>query len=401
MLSATKDKTITKAVRRNEVLLVCPHCGKEQTEPGLAISTFCRSCGEHYQIENGVALPPFRADDPGPRFRSTVTEGDAPSSTGFDDVDPRDSQTTPEPVAPSVKRSFFGFGWFLQNTDDESTSNEPEKKPIRCFECGHIHEVSIAASSTQCARCSLYISLSDQDIRSQYSRNVRTRGNVNIHRKGSVIGCEIACHDLTVLGKLSGSVDCSGNATFKNSGKVLGSMHCKHIVVDRKCELDFPQGIIAESADIYGVVRGDILCSGTIHIFKTGSVFGDATARAVVVKDGGVLTGQMRIQHDVDISLPKKGTVRPEQPEVMAKKTTASVTGKSDRESDKQAEKTGTKQDRSKEKSESTHRKKESPGNASKTENYKGEKKPDSSEENRSNEDNEDNEDGKSFKLLP
>lgn len=174
----------------------------------------------------------------------------------------------------------------------------------------------MAASSTQCARCSQYISLSDVDIRSHHSRNIQTRGNVVIHRRGSVIGCEIACHDLTVLGKISGSVDCSGNATFKNSGKVLGSMHCKHIVVDKKCELDFPQGIIAESADIHGVVRGDILCSGTIQIFKTGSVLGDATARAVVVKDGGVLTGQMRIQHGTDISLPEKGSVRPQQPEV-------------------------------------------------------------------------------------
>ena len=294
----------------------------------MAISTFCRSCGEHYQIESGVALPPFGADDPRPRFRSTVVEGGESSSVDFDETDPRDSQESSDPVTPTAKRSFFGLGRSIQNVADDSVDTEPEKKPIRCFECGHIHEVSVAASSTQCARCSLYISLSDEDIRGQYSRNIRTRGNVIIHRKGSAIGCELACHDLTVLGMISGSVDCSGNATFKNSGKVLGSMHCKHIIVDRRCELNFPQGIIAESADIYGVVRGDILCSGTIHIFKTGSVLGDATARAVVVKDGGVLTGQMRIQHDVDISLPKKGAVRPEQPEMPAKKEPSHVTGK-------------------------------------------------------------------------
>lgn len=257
-------------------------------------------------------MPPSGAGDPGPRFRSTITEGEEPQNQGFDDQDL--DKAEPEPSAPAFglppKRSFFGLGRFRQQSNTGDTSVEVEKKPIRCFECGHIHEVSVAATSTQCARCSLYISLTDLDIREQYSRNIRTRGDVTIHRKGSVIGCEIACHNLTVLGKISGSVDCSGNAVFKNSGKILGSMHCKHIIVDRKCELDFPQGIIAESADIYGTVRGNILCSGTVHIFKTGSVLGDATAKAVVMKDGGVLTGQMNIQHDVDISLPDKGAPR-------------------------------------------------------------------------------------------
>lgn len=266
-------------------------------------------------------MPPFGANDPGPRFRSTASEAAEYQDVGFDEPDVSDKSLTKkdEPV-PAPKRSFFGLGRLLQSNSNETTSIEPEKKPVRCFECGHIHEVSVAATSTQCARCSLYISLSDQDIRGQYSRNIRTRGDVTIHKKGSVIGCEIACHNLTVLGEISGSVDCSGNATFKSSGKVLGSMHCKHIVIEKKCELDFPQGIIAESADIYGVVRGDILCAGTIHIFKTGSVLGDASARAIVMKDGAVLTGQMNIQHDVDISLPGKGDARPRHADVVRKK---------------------------------------------------------------------------------
>ncbi len=179
-------------------------------------------------------------------------------------------------------------------------------RPIRCFRCNHHQMVSLAASSTQCGRCSVYISLSDYDIKSSQSQTIRTRGNVTIHRRGSLVGCDVACHDLTVLGKISGSVDCSGNATFKNSGKVLGSMHCKHLHVDKKCELTFPQGVVAESADIQGIVNGGITCSGTIKILKTGAVNGDATAKAIVLKDGGILSGQMSIQHDVDIELPIK-----------------------------------------------------------------------------------------------
>ena len=66
------------------------------------------------------------------------------------------------------------------------------------------------------------------------------------------------------------------------------------------------QGLIAESADIYGQLDGNILCSGTIRIFKSGSVLGDATARSIVLKDGGILTGQMTIQPDVETPLPPK-----------------------------------------------------------------------------------------------
>lgn len=256
-----------------------------------------------------MVLPPFGANDPGPKFRSTATEGEAYEDVGFDEPDTKQKTPDKKPKA-APKRSFFGLARLLSSNTEDSTPIEPEKKPVRCFDCGHVHEVSVAASSTQCARCSLYISLSNEDIREHYSRNIRTRGDVIIHKKGSVIGCEIACHNLTVSGGISGSVDCSGNASFKNSGKVLGSMHCKHIVIERKCEVDFPQGIIAGSADIYGVVRGDILCSGTIRIYKTGSVLGDATAKAIVMKDGGVLTGQMNIQHDINIDLPKKGSSR-------------------------------------------------------------------------------------------
>ncbi len=182
----------------------------------------------------------------------------------------------------------------------------PHSRPIRCFKCNHQQMVSLSASSSQCGRCSVYISLSDYDIKTQQSQTIRTRGNVTIHRRGSLIGCDIACHDLTVLGKISGSVDCSGNATFKNSGKVMGSMHCKHLQVEKKCELTFPQGVVAESADIHGIVNGDITCSGTVRIFRTGAVNGDATAKAIVLKDGGILSGQMSIQHNVDIELPLK-----------------------------------------------------------------------------------------------
>ncbi len=194
------------------------------------------------------------------------------------------------------------------NLEKKASDSTPEQRPVRCFDCGHLQHVSHAARSTICSRCSVYISLEDYDITSGWSQNVHTRGDITIDKKGSMVGCDIACHHLTVIGKLSASVDCSGNASFrgKEDSRVLGSMHCRHLRVDKKCKLSLPQGLVAESADIYGQLDGNILCSGTVRIFKSGTVLGDATARSIVLKDGGILTGQMNIQSEVEIPLPPK-----------------------------------------------------------------------------------------------
>ncbi|MCB1229591.1 MAG: polymer-forming cytoskeletal protein [Verrucomicrobiae bacterium] len=177
---------------------------------------------------------------------------------------------------------------------------------VRCFECNHQQPVSVAASSTQCARCSVYISLVDHDIASSWSQNIRTRGNVHIRKRGSVTGCDVACHNLEVDGRLSATVDCSGEATFRSSSRIMGHMHCRQLVVEKKCEVIFPQGVWAESVEIHGTVVGNINCAGTIRIYKHGKVEGDATARAVDLKDGGELSGRMSIQSDLDITPPEK-----------------------------------------------------------------------------------------------
>ncbi|MCB1237956.1 MAG: polymer-forming cytoskeletal protein, partial [Verrucomicrobiae bacterium] len=410
--------------KRKEVVLSCPFCGAEQSEPSLVISSFCRKCGRHFRIENGKAIAPpgvvasgismvvrdLEADDafddddeplpePAPpsapaskndswldqaRRKNTAALRDSlmpaaepgknaaapdePTETDeeeideepvaeadveedeedrADDPDPAQLGSAAEPVerlgqgsigallgagAPHAEENgddgpdtLFSGRETDADAEDESTAltsadairipkmppgfvppdqrkkgSEPEKRGVRCFACNHKQLVSVSAKSTQCGRCSVYISLIDHDITTPWSQNIRTRGDVTIHRKGSVTGCDIACHDLVVAGNISASVDCSGNATFRTSGKVMGNMHCKTLIVEKKCEMNFPQGVVAENAEVYGTLVGNIICSGAIRIYKSGSVIGDATAKAVVLKDGGILTGRMSIRPDID-----------------------------------------------------------------------------------------------------
>ena len=245
--------------------------------------------------------------------------------TGAGNKAPEKSTPKPAPVSPLLpkeeSKGHLLSGWLKRDTPKRSKifttpkgdvikkanqPHEPEKRLVRCFDCNHRQWVPISAESTQCGRCSVYISMGDLVIKNPSSQNIRTRGDVTVEKRGSLIGCDIACHNLTVMGQISGSVDCSGVAHFKHSSKVMGSMHCKHLIIEKRCEIFFPQGVMAEEVDVYGTLIGNVLCSGVIRIYPTASVIGDATAKSIVMKDGGVLTGMMSIRQNLDITLPTK-----------------------------------------------------------------------------------------------
>lgn len=295
------------------------------------MSTFCRSCGEHFTIKDGEVVQPDASSISGIASMLEPTEGGkmvrvpgvrkpvqpAPK--------PEKKPTISHMLAAKLKHWAAPLrnrlrGLSEHSTNSESATNDGERpkfakqtattdqRPVRCFDCGHLQHVSPAARSTICSRCSVYISLEDYHITTRWSQNVHTRGDISIDKNGAMVGCDITCHHLTVFGKLSASVDCSGDANFrgKTDSRVLGNMYCRHLRVDKKCKLHLPQGLIAESVDVYGQLDGNILCSGTVRIFKSGTVLGDATARSIILKDGAILTGQMDIQPEVEIPLPPK-----------------------------------------------------------------------------------------------
>ena len=46
-----------KLHRGKKIELSCPHCGNRQFEPSRVISSFCKSCGEHFRVRKGIAIP--------------------------------------------------------------------------------------------------------------------------------------------------------------------------------------------------------------------------------------------------------------------------------------------------------------------------------------------------------
>jgi len=414
-----------KRQSKSRIDLACPACGFVQSEPAAVVSTFCRSCGEHYRVRRGKVVvrpgikpsgivrtlattPPRRgsgtfvpplgddaplaaeeswllsAEDGGgfprplqPRqdddaevgisagaffgFASPEEPGPLPTKGARGDVGVKGSQPLDDPDAPgdpgdsddSDDSDLSGVG--VGGADSEALPGEgafplgeravrrdelssgsvaaliesqrlPKAPPAarmpadylpeeerrsgpslgdfeaRCFRCFHVQYVSRYAKSTQCERCSTYISLADYEIRARRSHTLRTRGNIVIRRRGGLKDCEIACHHLTVNGLIDARVDCSGDAVFRKSGRVRGHLHCRKLIVEKGAEIEFPDGAKAERAEIHGRLVGDLTCSEIARVHRSGSVSGRLVAASVEIKDGGRVDGETRVDPETSIA---------------------------------------------------------------------------------------------------
>lgn len=352
----------------------------------MVISSFCRSCGEHFRVKKGVAIanpglrvsgiseviPRQRKESPG-KFASIDLDDNPVSDTDsnawlvnaedresgarslhrpeeakteemigisagafFGLVDGVDVTEGPDDGEPSLGRQAQGREALahgsmaaLIGSQRPAIPSDPDKMPpnyvppdqrrkreepvpetkVRCFRCYHVQGVSLFAKSTQCERCSAYISLADYEIKTVKSHTLRTRGDVTIARKGGLINdSEIACHHLSVGGSIDARVDCTGEAVFRHSGVVRGNLFCARLVVEKGCEVRFPDGVMTERAEINGHLIGNITCSGKLRIGKSGVVDGDARAVEIDLKEGGRISGRSDVDPDTSTELPlRKG----------------------------------------------------------------------------------------------
>ncbi len=115
-------------------------------EYAAAKSTMCRQCGAHFV----PSAPKLEV-----RLR------------------PKDEQPL-DLADPSLFRKLEGF-W-----------NKHHSSVIECFDCKATQEISSAATSTICPKCSKHIDLRDYKITTSFSRSIRTHGHVHLTAKGDL-----------------------------------------------------------------------------------------------------------------------------------------------------------------------------------------------------------------------
>ncbi len=241
-----------------------------------------------YQVEPFYGTEEYVAPVEEPEFAPSPADAFV-EALEFESAEPEDLELVEVPG--------IGVEWHPAHAGGpvgSASRQEPGDRVVRCLDCSTDLRVSREATSTLCRRCGCYVNLEDFDIRGHRRENIRTRGKVVIHRRASLSANELACDSLKVYGKISGKIECSGDAMFRSSGKVVGAVRCRHIYIHKLSNIKFIPGIRAETAEIHGHVEGDIICEGTIQISKTGAVYGDCIAPAVKLEDGASLSGQMR-----------------------------------------------------------------------------------------------------------
>jgi cytoskeletal protein CcmA (bactofilin family)/DNA-directed RNA polymerase subunit RPC12/RpoP len=230
----------------------CPHCGFKQMEYVAAKSTICRQCGRSFSPS---------APKPGLKLK--------------------DESSAPEEL--SLHRKF------------EAIWSRQRNRLVSCFECKRKHEVSDAATSTNCPGCSAHIDLRDYKITTSFSRTIRTRGDVHLTSKGDLSSTSVICTSAIIEGKVRGNLECEDSMTIDLVGKIPGRIGAQHLIVERKSDIQCFRRVRVTNIDIKGRMSGEIVATGSVTIHKTGTLEGNVTAKSLAIEKGGMFSGQLVI----------------------------------------------------------------------------------------------------------
>lgn len=177
---------------------------------------------------------------------------------------------------------------------EEDRVQVPTREVI-CYECGQSSQVPSAALSANCIHCHAHLNMADVQLRPGSRRlTVRTLGDVQVQAGTKLSNLSIVCRHMEVNGPVSGSFRCTGTLSFNASTRVEGSISAGKLVVDKGVEVELAVGAAAESAEIYGSLKGRLQCKGLLHIYRSGAYAGVCKAADVQLDPGGRFDDQSR-----------------------------------------------------------------------------------------------------------
>ena len=224
-------------------------------EYAAAKSTMCRQCGSHFAPA-------------APKHEIRLRAKEEPVESLAD---------------PSLRQRIEGL-W-----------NKHHNSEIECFECKAKQEVSSAASSTFCPKCSTHIDLRNYKITTSFSRSIKTQGEVHVTAKGDLSSTNVTCRSALIEGKMRGNMTCVGTATINFVGKIPGRLTAENVLIERKSDVHFFRRIRVKSIEIRGRMTGEIVAEGTVIIHRSALLDGNVTAKSISVEKGGIFSGQLII----------------------------------------------------------------------------------------------------------
>ena len=282
-------RTPTKAVS-------CPKCGASQQESPGVISTFCRSCGHHFELGD-KPLAPAKSKQVGWKEKL------APLATRLEPLGRRALRVAEpwllryEPQIEKVRE--FYHRW-----------RPPEFKRVRCHECARIHEVPRLAASTSCPNCNAHIDLYDVIVEKRVSRVVRTRGNLVIKKFGYLNNQITICGQADIGGGAAGKIFCDGETKIRTSGRLNCEIGSRRVRIEKGADVIVAHPIRVRDMVVHGKVTARIYCNGTLRILKRGFLRGEVYARSIMVDKGGLLQAELNISRFDEANPELLGTLQ-------------------------------------------------------------------------------------------
>lgn len=222
-------------LKPGQVLVACPYCGHGQPEWQSAFSTHCRKCGRHYRVQEVLH---------------------------------------PAPNVPA--------------------RSAPQRR-VACFECGAELVIPASATSTMCKRCSAYVDLHDYSINTAVSKNFKTKGHFAVEAKGYVFNTETVAAHVEIRGRFHGKLIAERSLTIYTGAELKGSVSAARLIIPAENRFWWPTTLIMGSAEIAGEVTATLEAAGAVILKSTARWFGNLAARNLLVEEGAVIEGRLRV----------------------------------------------------------------------------------------------------------
>lgn len=261
----------------------------------MVVSTYCRRCRLHVEIDDGKVKAAGAPSEPAlgpPADQRPEPPPPPPAPPPIRTRKPDDELPIPTPQRkrPQAKRKrplpLKRLRQFLLP--------KPKRRYVLCDSCWSESEAPLGANATNCPSCGAYLALHDFDILEPFHEAITTRGNVTIHRRGKISGTTIRCHDLIVRGRLEADAVCTGTLVIRRSGLVRGKIRCARLNIPGRSKVEFIHPVDTAIAVVNGDVTGSIRATRTVTLLKRSRLRGNVTATKLVLKQGACHTGALR-----------------------------------------------------------------------------------------------------------
>ncbi|MFT4638399.1 MAG: hypothetical protein ACI8T1_001719 [Verrucomicrobiales bacterium] len=271
----------------------------------MSLSTFCRSCGKHFKIDKSRSVVSQTHKDL-EKISRDVSGDPPPTPAEAAQPDQASGKVTSSipmvqvselPYRPSANETqSFRMARAVRSNSSGSFANRHKPRPVACFHCDGVIEVSYAAKSAECPVCNEAINLNDYEINKPLYEDIFTRGNVTINKLGSLECESLVCHNLKAYGEINTLVHATGDVMIRTRATLPNGLRCKKLLVGRDAHVEVGGDVYAEEMEVDGVITADAFnCVGTTRIDGHGAINGPLKTRSVAMENGGALNGALQI----------------------------------------------------------------------------------------------------------